>query len=129
MHQEKNNTIGFLYSFGLIHLIKKGWQEQRVFIRESKDFLNWVDKVGALFLVSEPIPMSSANNSFRNLLLEMWTNWRRSALNVSLFFSKKPENLRNKSAIINCTEWISYCFHLLLFLLINGNIIYIKLRN
>ena len=71
--------------------MKKGWQLLKVFISKSRDFLNWVDNVGARFLVSEPIPMSSANNSWRNLFDEIWINWSRSALKVSRFFSRNPE--------------------------------------
>lgn len=64
-------TIGFLYSFGLMHLMKKGWQLHKVFMRESSDFLNCVDNVGALFLVSDPIPMSSTKQAWRNLFDDM----------------------------------------------------------
>jgi hypothetical protein len=65
---------------------------------ESSDFLNCVDSVGALFLVSEPIPMSSANSSLRKLLEEMWISCRRSALKVSLFFSRNPETFQQTTA-------------------------------
>lgn len=71
MGKFRNFTIGFLYSFGLMHLMKKGWQLHSVFMSESKDFLNCVDNVGALFLVSEPIPMSSTKQACRNLFDEM----------------------------------------------------------
>lgn len=88
------HTIGFFNSFGLIHLIKNGWQVHSVFISKSKDFLNCVDNVGARFLVSDPIAISSANKTFRNLFEETWINCRRSALNVSRFFSRKPVLLK-----------------------------------
>ena len=57
--QQKNKAIciltrGFLNSLGLMHRTKKGWQRLRVFIRESKDFLNCEASVGARFLVSVP---------------------------------------------------------------------------
>lgn len=90
-------TIGFLNSLGFMQRMKKGWHVLRVFIKQSRDFLNCVDNVGVLFLVSDPIPISSANNSFRNLLFEIWINCNKSALNVSLFFSRNPENLKQNS--------------------------------
>ena len=92
IYKTQGLTIGFLNSLGLIQRMKKGWQLLKVFISKSRDFLNWVDNVGARFLVSEPIPMSSANKSWRNLFVEIWINWRRSALKVSRFFSRNPEN-------------------------------------
>lgn len=70
--------------------MKNGWQVHKVFISRSKDFLNCVDKVGALFLVSEPITISSANKVFKYLFVEISINCNKSALNVSRFFSRKP---------------------------------------
>ena len=81
--------MGFLYSFGLMHLIKNGLHWLNVFIRDSRDFLNCDDRVGALFLVSEPMLRSSLNKVCRNLFLETWINCSKSALKVSLFFSRK----------------------------------------
>ena len=82
-------TIGFLYSFGLMHLMKKGLHWLKVFINDSRDFLNCDDKVGALFRVSEPMFRSSLNRFCRNLFLDTWISWSKSAENVSRFFSKK----------------------------------------
>lgn len=53
-------TMGFLNSLGLMHLMKKGWQLAKVFIRASRDFLNCADSVGARLRVSEPMPEHSA---------------------------------------------------------------------
>ena len=61
-------TCGFFSSLGLTHRMKKGWQEPNVRIKESSDLLNWADKVGAFFLVSDPMEMSSAKSVLRNLL-------------------------------------------------------------
>ena len=51
--------MAFLNSFGLMHRTKKGLHLLRVFMRASNDFLNCEDNVGALFLVSDPMLMSS----------------------------------------------------------------------
>lgn len=92
MRQTDRLTIGFLNSLGLMHRMKNGWQELSVFMSASRDFLNWVESVGVRLRVSAPMPMSSANSSLRNLLLERVTSCSKSALNVSLFFSRKPIN-------------------------------------
>lgn len=34
-------TMGIFLSFGLKHRMKKGWQRDRAFIRESRDWRNW----------------------------------------------------------------------------------------
>ena len=47
-------TIGFLNSFGLIHLTKNGWQAFRVAIRDSRDFLNWEPSVVLRLVVFLP---------------------------------------------------------------------------
>ena len=47
-------TIGFLWSFGLMQRTKKGWQDDKVLISRSRDFLNWAPRVGERFLVSSP---------------------------------------------------------------------------
>lgn len=70
--------------------MKNGWHVHKVFISKSNDFLNCVDKVGVLFLVSEPMTISSANNVFKNEFVEMCINCNKSMLNVSRFFSRKP---------------------------------------
>ena len=75
----------------MIQRTKNGWQELRVRISESSDFLNWADKVGAFFRVSEPMEMSSANSVRRNLLDVTCTNCIKSALNESRFLSRNPE--------------------------------------
>lgn len=89
-HNVLSNIIGFFNSFGLMQRMKNGWQLDSVLINESKLFLNCVDKVGVLFLVSDPIPISSAKICCRNLLPLIVISWSKSGLKVSRFFSKKP---------------------------------------
>lgn len=89
LHMVQIPTIGFLNSFGLTHRTKKGLHWPKVCMSISKLFLNCDDKVGARFLVSDPMLKSPANICCKNRFLDTWINWRRSALNVSLFLSRK----------------------------------------
>ena len=82
-------TSDALYSFGLMQRIKNGWQAERIAMRESRDFLNCVPKVGARFLVSVPSWNSLRKRFRRNLLLVSCKSFIRSWLKVSRFFSKK----------------------------------------
>ena len=74
-------TMGFLYSLGLIHLTKNGLHWPRVFMRDSRDFLNCEERVGARFLVSDPM--------FRSSLITVNTRWSRVIIFVSLLSKKK----------------------------------------
>ena len=87
---EKNLTIGFLNSFGLMHLTKNGLHCPSVFINCSNDFLNCEDKVGVLFRVSEPMFKSELNICCKNLFFDTWISCSRSAEKLSLFFSRNP---------------------------------------
>ncbi len=86
----KQLTLGFLCSFGLIHLTKNGWHAPSVFISASRDFLNCAPKVGGFFLVSDAALMSAVKSIFKYLLPEVSISWTKSGLKVSLFLSRKP---------------------------------------
>ena len=63
-------TIGFLNSFGLIHLTKNGLHCPSVFINCSNDFLNCEDKVGVRLRVSDPMFKSEPNICCKNLFFD-----------------------------------------------------------
>jgi hypothetical protein len=54
--------------------MKNGLQSSRVVIKASNDFLNWADRVGVRFLVSDPMLNSSEKIDCKKRFLETWTN-------------------------------------------------------
>ena len=57
------------------------------------------------YLEKHTIPISCTNKFCRNLLFETWISWIKSALNVSLFFSKNPAENKTKSYKIIHDLW------------------------
>ena len=61
-------TFGFFNSFGLMQRTKKGWQADSVRIKDSRDFLNWMDRVDAFLRESALASISWMKRTLRNLL-------------------------------------------------------------
>ena len=84
-------TPALLCSFGLMHLTKNGWHCPRVFMSESRDFLNCVPRVGDFLRVSPLCLMSWKNRRLRYLFPAVSMSLMKSGLKVSRFLSRKPE--------------------------------------
>ena len=72
-----------------MHLIKKGLQDFRVFMRESNDDLYWITNVG-FFELLDAAEISLVNKFLRNSFLQLLTTSTQSALSGFLFLFMNP---------------------------------------
>lgn len=97
------HTLGFLYSFGLMHRMKNGWHADRVLINSSRDVLNCSDSVIDRLLESSEF--FDENKSKRKLLVDWPMTSLRSKLNASRFFSKKPTQIITRIKNESPADW------------------------